>query len=77
MFQDGGPVPVKRRLEVAYFGTAYSTYGPTPTHRRAVEIAADDFGPISSALEDINDQRLPALREALDSAGVPWTPGRD
>ncbi len=77
LFNEGGPVPVTRRLEVAFYGTAFSTYGPTPTHRRALEIAGLAFDPIQAELSEINDQRLPALRNTLDRTGVPWTPGRE
>jgi photosystem II stability/assembly factor-like uncharacterized protein len=77
LFNEGGPVPISRRLYVANMGTAYSTYGPTPTHQRALEIATREYEPISNELAEINDQQLPALRDALDAAGVPWTPGRD
>jgi len=76
LHNEGGPVPVDRRVEVAYLGTAFSTYGPTPTHQRSLEIARAEFEPISTALQEINKQDLPALRSALDEAGVPWTPGR-
>jgi len=77
LFNEGGPVPVTRRLEVAYYGTAFSTYGPTPSHRRSLEIGGAAFDPISTELAEINDQRMPALRDLLDQVGVPWTPGRE
>jgi hypothetical protein len=76
LHNEGGPVPVDRRVMVAYLGTAFSTYGPTPTHQRSLEIAQSEFAPISAALQAINQQALPTLRAALDEAGVPWTPGR-
>jgi photosystem II stability/assembly factor-like uncharacterized protein len=76
LYGDDGPVSIGRRLEVAVMGNFRSTYGPTPMHRRAVEIAADEFGPVKTAIGRINDEDLPALRQALDEAGVPWTPGR-
>ena len=65
-----------RRLEVAVMGTFRSTYGPTPTHRQALEIAESGFADVSSRLGRIVDTDLPGLREDLDRAGVPWTPGR-
>ena len=77
LFNEGGPVPVSRRLEVAYLGTAFSTYGPTATHRRSLEIGGEAFDPIRTELAEINDQRMPALRDLLDQVGVPWTPGRE
>jgi hypothetical protein len=77
LYNEGGPVPVSNRLSVALLGTMFSTYGPTPTHERSLEIGAQAFGPIRSTLDEINGRQLPALRQALDAAGVPWTPGRE
>ena len=76
VYGDPGPVPIQARLQVALMGTFRSTYGPTPTHERALEIAAESFGPLSTRLKEIERQKLPELRAALDAAGVPWTPGR-
>ena len=76
LHNDPGPVSIERRLQVATMGTFRSTYGPTPTHSRALEIAASEFDEVKSRLRQINEQELPALRKQLDEAGVPWTPGR-
>ncbi len=76
LHNDPGPVSIERRLQVATLGTFRSTYGPTPTHSRALEIAASEFDEVKSRLRQINEQELPALRKQLDEAGVPWTPGR-
>jgi photosystem II stability/assembly factor-like uncharacterized protein len=73
---DFGQVSISRRLEVAVMGTFRSTYGPTPTHARALEIATEKFSDVKSRLRKINDVELPALRKQLDESGVPWTPGR-
>jgi len=73
---DTGPVSVKRRIEVARFGTAFSTYGATATHLSSLEIGEQKFTAIKAALDRIFDTDLPALRQAMDEAGVPWTPGR-
>ena len=73
---DSGPVSVSRRINVAQMGTSFSSYGPTPTHERSLEIAEQEFAGIKAALNQIFNTELPALRKALDEAGVPWTPGR-
>jgi len=73
---DAGPVSVARRINVAQMGTSFSSYGPTPTHERSLEIAEQEFAGIKAALKRIFDTDLPALRKAMDEAGVPWTPGR-
>jgi hypothetical protein len=69
-------VSISRRLEVAILGTFRSTYGPTATHLHAVEIAEIEFGEIKASLRRISEVEMPALREELNQAGVPWTPGR-
>jgi len=73
---DPGQVPVNRRIGVARMGTAFSSYGPTPTHLRSLEIGEREFAGIKTALDNIFGTELPALRKALNDAGVPWTPGR-
>ena len=73
---DIGPVSVKRRIQVARLGTSFSTYGATPMHLEAVEIGEQKFTGIKSALDRIFGSDMPALRKAMDEAGVPWTPGR-
>ena len=75
-FGDPGPISIFRRLEVADMGTGYSTYGPTPTHRRAVEIASTQFAELRRDLDRALETELSALEDKLDAAGVPWTPGR-
>jgi len=76
LYGDPGPVSINQRLEAAMMGTFRSTYGPTPTHARALEIARSDFSSVKARLQEIHDTELPALRRQLDEAGVPWTPGR-
>ncbi len=73
---DPGPVSVSQRIGAARMGTSFSSYGPTPTHLRSLEIGEQDFAAIKTALDTIFGSELPALRKALDDAGVPWTPGR-
>ena len=73
---DTGPVSVSRRINVAQLGTSYSTYGPAPMHERSLEIGEQVFAGIKTALDRIFNTDMPALRRALDEAGVPWTPGR-
>jgi photosystem II stability/assembly factor-like uncharacterized protein len=76
LYGDQGPVSISRRLEVAVMGTFRSTYGPTATHQRSVEIAELEFTAIKSSIRRISEVEMPALRKELNNAGVPWTPGR-
>jgi len=70
------PVSIAGRLGVAMLGTALASYGPTPTHIRSLEIAEAAFTGLEQRLDKLTGHDLPALRTALDQAGVPWTPGR-
>jgi photosystem II stability/assembly factor-like uncharacterized protein len=76
MMGDPGPVSIDARINVASMGSRFSTYGPTPTHRRSVEIAEREFDALRPEIDHLIDVDLPALERKLDEAGVPWTPGR-
>ena len=69
-------VPLSARLGAASIGTAFSAYGPTPTLARNVDIAEAGFEDLRPELNKLFRQDLPALRNKLDAAEVPWTPGR-
>ncbi len=58
---DLGPVSVKRRIEVARFGTSFSTYGPTPMHLEAVEIGEQKFAGIKTALDRVFEHRYAGI----------------
>jgi photosystem II stability/assembly factor-like uncharacterized protein len=70
------PPTIGSRLQVAGIGVLFSTYGPTPTHRRSLEIAEQELAAFRPRLAKLVDERLPAFEAKLDAAGVPWTPGR-
>ena len=74
--EDDGPMTITRRLRVAQMGTSLSTYGPTPTHRRSLEIAEQELAKLREQLNAVLEQRLPAFEKKLEAAGAPWTPGR-
>jgi photosystem II stability/assembly factor-like uncharacterized protein len=67
---------VAGRLRVAAFNDGQSDYGPTATHRRALEIAAEQFAGLEPQLRSLLERDLPALEAKMEAAGVPWTPGR-
>jgi hypothetical protein len=60
---------------MAGFGSAFSTYGPTPAQRRSLEIAQEEYEVVRSRLDALLTTRLPAFERALQEAGAPWTPG--
>ncbi len=72
---ENGPPTVGSRLSVAMIGTMLSTYGPTPVHRRSLEIAEQEFAGIQQRLKTLSEQSIPALEQELRDAGAPWTPG--
>ncbi len=67
---------LQQRLRVAQMGTRMSTYGPTATHRRSLELARAGYGELAMSLREVVDVELPALEARLEAAGVAWTPGR-
>jgi len=73
---EGGPVPIDRRVAVAFYGTHFSTYGPTPTHLQSLAIAEQQFAELKAEFEQLLETELPAFEATLNAAGVPWTPGR-
>ncbi|MDE0915878.1 MAG: hypothetical protein OSB57_11955, partial [Planctomycetota bacterium] len=73
---DPGPVSIQRRLSVASMGTSWSTYGPSPSHRDSLAIGLKKMATLAEQLEQLRLNAMPALEQALDQAGVPWSPGR-
>jgi hypothetical protein len=60
----------------AYFGVAFSTYGPTPSHRRSLEIAEAEWARVGADFRRFQTATLPALEAAVIAAGAPWAPGQ-
>jgi photosystem II stability/assembly factor-like uncharacterized protein len=75
-FNEQGPMSIGERMNLASLGNAFSTYGPTPNHRKALEIALRDLDVAVQELGSINESEVPRLNAILDAAGAPWTPGR-
>ena len=70
------PPTIGDRLSVADFARSLSSYGPTPTHTRSLEIAEQELAAFKTDLRRVLDERLPALEQKLLAAGAPWTPGQ-
>ncbi len=75
-FSDPGLMSVSRRLSYATYARTTNAYGPTPTQRETFAIAKEAYDEIDSALTALIDGEYAVLKRDLDSAGVPWTPGR-
>lgn len=67
---------ISSRLGVATTGVERSTYGPTPTHERSLEIAKKEFRTVKATLEAITGNRLPAFENMVQKAGAPWIEGQ-
>ncbi len=67
---------VYNRMMVAQMGTNNSTYGPTPTHIRSLEIANKQFAVIKAKIVDIIDNKIPVLEKELIDIGAPWIKGQ-
>ena len=74
-FSEPSVPSIQRRLGGAGSGRG-STYGPTKTHRREYEIAAERFGEIHGDLQNLTGEEMDKLFIQLEKAGVPWTKGR-
>lgn len=66
---------ISDRISTAETGTVNSTYGPTPTHRRSLDIAKEELDEIKSDLEVIMTSRIPVLEKKLIELGSPWLEG--
>ena len=64
------------RLRHAAYDPNRTAYGPTATQRESLTIAQDVFSQVSDTLTRLVDVEYEALKEAVEAAGVPWTPGR-
>ncbi len=64
------------RLWHARFDPGSGAYGPTLAHREPSRIARALYDEVVGNLTGPIETGYEALKDALDAAGVPWTPGR-
>jgi len=67
---------VETLLSVAEIGTAFSSYGPTPTHKNALERAKRQLKTEKTKLQILLEQRIPELEFKLQEQGAPWVSGQ-
>jgi hypothetical protein len=67
---------ISGRAGNAIWGYWNTRQEPTATMRQSLEIATTDFSVFRRDLSALIDAEIPALEEALEAAGAPWTPGR-
>ncbi len=68
---------IMSRLNAASMGVQNSTYGPTPTHIKSLNIAKSEFKKIKAELANITDNQIPELEKQLIEAGTPWMEGQE
>ena len=61
---------------MAASGTFSSTYGPTETLKRNLEIAGKKFRELKSEFDIILNEKLPTIEKAMIDAGAPWMEGQ-
>jgi len=64
------------RLNMVSYGNSNSTYGPTETQKRNLEIAGTQFLDLKKALDIIMNEKLPGIEKAMIDAGAPWINGQ-
>ncbi len=62
------------RVQTVVRGHWSTTHGPTNTHRKSYEIAADEFAKILGDLRKLVDKEMVALGNKLEAAGRPGHP---
>jgi hypothetical protein len=53
-----------------------NTYGPTSTQRRSLEIASEELRRNRNRLDELVNDEIPRLEQALRDAGAPWIEGQ-
>lgn len=67
---------IRSRISAAQMGTNMSTYGPTATHKRSLEIAKKELAKIKVMIKNVVNTKIPALEKKLKNAGAPWMDGQ-
>ncbi len=73
--EPAAPSVMGRLYQVSY-GSWSTRSGPTATHRRNLELAETEYAAVTPELRRLLDTEIPAIEQALEAAGAPWTPGR-
>ncbi len=75
-YKDEGEMTVTARLWHAGFVFSVGAYGPTPEQRESLRIGRALYDDIVSELDTLVNVEYAGLKDAMDTARVPWTPGR-
>ncbi len=75
-YKDQDEMTVSARLWHAGFEFSAGAYGPTPEQRDSLRIGRALYDEIVTELDQLVNKEYAGLKEAMDAARVPWTPGR-
>jgi photosystem II stability/assembly factor-like uncharacterized protein len=75
-FKDLGEVPLRDRIMHARYQPDKNAYGPTPEQRESLQLGRLLYDDVYKELTELIDVEYAGLKEAMDAARVPWTPGR-
>ncbi len=67
---------ISNLLNVAELGTVFSSYGPTPTHKKSLAQAKTQFAKESAMLKEVVEKIIPAIEKQLADSGAPWILGQ-
>ena len=76
MYNDLSIMSVQARLWHARFDSTSSAQGPTSAQQESFRIARKLYDETVAELTRLVDTEYAGLKEAMDTARVPWTPGR-
>ena len=71
-----GAPPLARRVSQLYFAVEAATSLPTVEQRQLTRRSHEELGEQIASVDRLVSNKLPALEQQLDGAGVRWTPGR-
>lgn len=69
-------VPTIRSRMFAGFRGLRTSYGPTPNHKKSVAIAKEQLSQLTTVLQKIENDDIPALEKALQKIGAPLIEGQ-
>jgi photosystem II stability/assembly factor-like uncharacterized protein len=75
-YNDPAIMTVQARLWHARFNPSSGAYGPTATQQDSLRSARALYDATVAELKTLVDVEYEGLKEAMDTARVPWTPGR-
>ena len=76
MYNDLPAMSVSARLWHARFSPSSNAHGPTSAQRESLRLARKLYDETVAELKQLVDVEYEGLKEAMDTARVPWTPGR-